>query len=238
MIKINSKLLGEDEQYAKNTLYRIERTRGIIFREIQEGCEDIVNINYTLRQTQYAFFAYEYKSPCTINAKAADILAIVIDEAEKKIYTSIFDVKHNISAFSDDLSKDVPLLTAIKNIGTFVGQIHSEILHKNSFLLYYKDEGYIEEEKVGIVTSNFDENKFIEVADKLDEITNDEDNNIPMLISLKTKNALFVKKGESKKIRNFAMRKIILGTTTYEINIFKLEQKTDNKFVSNIEMLT
>lgn len=65
--------------------------------------------------------------------KTADILACAVDENEKKIATFIFDVKSNISAFSDDLLKDQALLTVIKEVRDFVEQIHAEMLHKNGF---------------------------------------------------------------------------------------------------------
>lgn len=57
----------------------------------------------------------------------------------KEMDTLIFDVKSNISAFSDDLLKDNAMLTAIKEIRDFAEQIHAEILHKNS-LMTYKNE--------------------------------------------------------------------------------------------------
>jgi len=70
------------------------------------------------------------------------------------------DIKRNISAFSDDLLKDNAAITAIKEIVGFIEQIHHSILHKDSLLVYRKNEGYTETEEVGIATRRFEGQKF------------------------------------------------------------------------------
>lgn len=139
----------------------------IPFKEIHDGngSYELVNLIYELAFGQYGIFAHEYRSPVAEKqgCKTADILACRIDEAQKKVDTLIFDVKSNISAFSDDLLKDNAMLTAIKEIRDFVEQIHAEILHKNSFILYYKDDGFVEHEIIGIVTKNLKEKNLLQL---------------------------------------------------------------------------
>lgn len=59
----------------------------------------------------------------------------MFDDSNKKIQSFIFDVKSDISAFSDDLRKENAMLTAIKEVRDFIEQIQMERLHKNSFFV-------------------------------------------------------------------------------------------------------
>ena len=101
--------------------------------------KDFFDLIFDLCPGQYGIFAYEYRNPVTLKqgCKTADILACAVDESEKIINTFIFDVKSNISAFSDNLLRDNALLTVVKEMRDFVEQIHAEMLHKDSFILYY-----------------------------------------------------------------------------------------------------
>lgn len=162
MININLKVLEENAPFQKNVLYKIEKTGKVLFTEEHSECKELVTLEYCLDDWQYGIFAHEYRSPNVSRqgCKTADILACAIDEENKQIDTTIADVKSNISAFSDDLLKDNAMLTAIKEVRDFIEQIHAEILHKNSFILYYKDAGYIEYERLGIVTKSFEQKNF------------------------------------------------------------------------------
>ena len=153
MISINCK--PYEGFYRKNVLYKINDACTVSFREEHEtGKLERVNLVYDLEHHQYGLFAHEFRNPVVRKegCKTADVLACVVDETQKKIHTIIFDVKSDISAFSDDLLRNESLLTAIKNVKKFICQIHDEILHKNGFMLYYSDEGFSEEETIGIVT--------------------------------------------------------------------------------------
>ena len=82
------------------------------------------------------------------------------------------------------------MLTAIKEVRDFIEQIQMERLHKNSFLLYYENEGYVEEENFGIVTKSFEAEKFKNAAERLDGILSGEQEDIPTLLFLKLQNNL------------------------------------------------
>lgn len=142
------------------------------FEEIHANGEEVVNLNYQLQESQYGIYANEYKNPC-INkqgCKKADVLACVVDDKRKEIKSLVFDVKSNISSFSDDLTKESAALTAIKEIRDFIEQIHAALLHKKSFMLYYLDDSFREQEEVAIATKNFECEKFLAVADFLESI--------------------------------------------------------------------
>lgn len=162
-------------------------------------------MEYELADDQYGIFAYEYRRPDTIKDgnKTADILACIVDESEKTIYTTVCDVKSNISAFSDDLLKDEALMTAIKEIRDFIEQIHAEILHKNTFMLYYIDDGFKEYERIGIVTKHFENEKFLAVALKLEELFTDSNTKVSKLSELKLKKNLAPYMREVEKIKDF-----------------------------------
>ena len=136
----------------KSTLYKIPKSMTVPFEEIHANGEEVVNLNYQLQESQYGIYANEYKNPC-INkqgCKKADVLACVVDDKRKEIKSLVFDVKSNISSFSDDLTKESAALTAIKEIRDFIEQIHAALLHKKSFMLYYLDDSFREQEEVEI----------------------------------------------------------------------------------------
>lgn len=240
MIKINYEALAENAPYQKNKLYKINESEIIQFKEEQKDkdCSDLVKLKYSLKEQQYGVFAHEYRNPNTAKrgGKSADILACIIDDKNKKIYTTILDVKHNISAFSDNLLNDGAMLTAIKDIRDFIEQIHAEILHKNSFLLFYKDEDYIETERIGIATTNFDSDKFIKVSELLEQLFEKENDDMPLLVSLKLKNALNPYKGEIAKIRDFANQKVTIGKNRYDLEVFILKKISNSEYVTSIEI--
>lgn len=240
MIRINYADLAEGEMYQKNKLYRIKQSGTIQFREEHKdkNISDIVNLQYCIKEQQYGVFAHEYRNPstCKQGGKSADVLACIIDEKNKKIYTTIFDVKHNISSFSDDLLKEEAILTAIKDVREFNEQIHAEILHKNSFLLFYKDEGYSEYEQIGIATTNFDSKKFIQVSQRLKQLLDNEHVQMTTLLSLKLKNNLNAYKNEVVKIKDFANHIIKIGDNTYEMKVFILKQINNLEYESTIQL--
>lgn len=240
MVKLNFKALDEKNLYKKNVLYTINKARIIPFKEIHDAKEtyELVNLKYDLDNGQYGIFAYEYRNPVTLKqgCKAADILACAVDEEEKKIGTFIFDVKSNISAFSDNLLKDNALLTAIKEVRDFAEQIHAELLHKEGFMLYFKDEGFIEYENIGLVTKNFEKEKFMLVADMLESLFKRENTKVPRLLEIKLKNNLGAYKNEVNRIRDFSEKRIILCGKVYDLNVVLLEKVSESEYAASIKI--
>lgn len=241
---IHLKPLKENERYGKNILYKIEKNQTVQFvEEHKEGHQDsskeIVDVEFCLKHQQYGIFAYEYRNPLAPknSYKAADVLACVVDEAGKEVHTTIFDVKRNISAFSDDLMKDHAMLTAIKEVRDFVMQIHDEILHKNSFMLYYVNDGYAEDERIGLVTKNFEGQKFEAVADLLEQLLEKGDIQASPLITLKLKNALRPYSAEVEHLRAFANKKLYINERVYDLHVFLLDKMGDGEYRTSLKVI-
>lgn len=220
----------------KNTLYKIPVSRTILFEEKHADKKEAVEIEYVLGKNQYGIYATEYRSPCAEKqgCKTTDVLACIVDEEKKEIYSLIFDVKSNISSFSDDLTKNNAALTAIKEVRDFIEQLHAEILHKKSFMLYYIDGEYREHEKIAIVTRNFEPDKFRAVSEFVRKICENE--SLQNLVWLKLQRALSPYQGEVKKIRDFADKKVTIGEREYDLNVILLEQLDSNTYWTQIEM--
>jgi len=238
MINIDFRTYKPTRQIDKNILYKIEGSCSVEFVEQHDETREVVDVEYNLNDNQYGIYANEYRRPGTRKdgCKAADVLSCIVEQNKKEIKSLVFDVKSNISAFSDDLSKSVALLTAIKSVRDFIEQIRAEILHKESFLLYYKAEGYVEQEEVGIVTTNFEPEKFREVAKRLNEIMTEDQGDVPPLIFLKLKNSLKPYEHEGENLCNFADKKIVIGEKMYQLQVFLLSKVNEFDYRTTINM--
>ncbi len=240
MIIPNTTDFDKKKHYQKNILYKITTSTVIPFKETHKDNEssELINLIFDLAPGQYGIFAHEYRSPVALKqgCKTADVLACRVDENQKKINTLIFDVKSNISAFSDDLLKENAMLTAIKEIRDFVEQIRAEILHKNSFILYYKDDGFIEHETIGIATKNFEKEKFLAVADMLERLFEEETASIPRLVELKLKNSLSSYRNEAKRIRDFSEKIVRLHENVYPLKVILLKRVSKSEYEASINI--
>lgn len=240
MTRLNLKEFNPEKSYQKNVLYKISKDAVISFEERHvdnDNCE-YVDLIYQLCSGQYGIFAYEFRNPLTLKegCKTADILACAVDENKKRIATFIFDVKSNISAFSDNLLKDSALLTVIKEVRDFIEQIHAEILHKESFLIYYRDEGFIEDENIGIITKRFEETKFASAADMLEDLFQRETPSIPKLVEIKLKNNLGAYRNEVKRIRDFSEKTVILCGRIYDLKVVLLKNESGEEYRASIRI--
>lgn len=238
MINLSFRVYDSSKAVDKNTLYKIDKSDSIVFVEPHEATQEIVNIEFDLIDEQYGIYANEYKRPGVQKdgCKTTDVLACVVDIRKKQINSLVFDVKSNISAFSDDLSKEGAMITAIKEVRDFREQIHAEILHKETFLLYYKDDGYTEQEKIGIVTKSFEAEKFRNVAERLQNVVFEEKKAISQLISFKVKNNLRAYETEIEPLYHFADKKILLGKKMYELQVFLLNKMNETDYETTIKM--
>lgn len=240
MVQLNLKEFDKKKPYQKNVLYKISKDTVIPVEEKhgdEDSCER-VQLDYSLCPGQYGIFAYEYRNPVIQKdgCKTTDILACAVDEHEKKIVTFIFDIKRNISAFSDNLLKDNALLTVIKEVRDFVEQIRAEILHKNSFMLYYEDDGFSEDENIGIVTKRFEKEKFSDAAELLQELFQKETVSIPKLVEIKLKNNLGAYRNEVKRIRDFSEKRVMLFGKIYDLKVVLLESVSEELYEASIKV--
>ncbi len=146
------------------------------------------------------------------------------------------DIKRNISVFSDDLLKDNAAITAIKEIVGFIEQIHHSILHKDSLLVYRKDEGYTETEEVGIATRRFEGQKFYGLADFLENLGELPKLKINPQSWFKVQNQYKPYVPEAAKIREFAGHKVTVCGRQYPLHVYLLEQVNESEYAVSIEL--
>lgn len=237
MIEVRLQPYDETKPIQKNVLYKVNNSCCISFVERHEASKDIANIQYVLQDGQYGIYANEYRAPNTEKqgCKTADVLACIIDENKKEINTLVFDVKTNISAFSDDLSKDGALMTAIKAVRDFIEQLHAELLHKETFMLYYKDDDYVEQENVGIVTKSFESEKFIAVAERLKKLIVEEESISPLIL-YKAKNRVNAYKGQIEPLYNFAQQKVEIKGKMYQLQVFLMSKINESDYQASIQL--
>ena len=222
----------------KNKFYKIEKSCKLsVIEDHESDGKETVILEYDLREGQYGIAGYEYRSRVVSkeNCKTADILACVVDDQYRLVRSTILDIKSNISAFSDDLMKDGAMITAIKEVRDFIEQIHAEILHKKSFI-HYIAEGYKETEQIGIATKSFEPEKFAAVAEVLEKMKVRPAAGELTLPEMKLKNILQPYFGESEKLKNFAVKKVIISEKEYDLNVFLLSETGKNEYETSIRV--
>ena len=115
-------------------------------------------------------------------------------------------------------------------------QIKAEILHKNSFILYYKAEGFVENENIGIVTKRFEKEKFAAAADMLESLFQKESPSVPKLLEIKLKNNLGAYRNEVNRIRDFSRKKVLIFEKPYDLKVILLEKISDTEYKVSIEI--
>ncbi len=238
MICLNTKGLKDGMDIQNNVLYRIDGNKTVSIREEHGDCADVetVSLKFLLEDGQYAVFGKEYHSPnfSKHGCKSTDILTCLIDEKGKELYTFSLDIKKNISAFSDNLLQDNAVLSAVKEVSGFVEQLHHSILHKESFLVAYKSDGYKETVEVGIATRRFEKEKFLKVAEFLEDF--EMPSNMSPLVWYKLKNNLMPYVGEVSKLRDFANQKVMICGHLYPLHVYLLEWSKGTEYTVTIEL--
>lgn len=249
MIRVQMKKWDAAKPEQKNILYRINQSQTVLFKEDHEVREkqkktaqleqsETVQLQYCLSGGQYGIYAREYRGQVTEKdgCKVADILACVVDEPGKMIFSTICDVKRNISAFSDDLQKDNAMLTAVKEVRDFIEQLRAGVLHKNSFMLYYHADDFQERERLGIVTKSFEPEKFRAVADLLEQRVQADDPKVSSLVTHKLRNNLGPYRGEIGKLRAFADQTVFIGGKPCPLHVFPLKQTGPSTLTAAIKL--
>lgn len=241
MFKLNTTPLKAGAQIQKNVLYKINENMILSVQEEHNNNinKEIVNLEYILKDGQYAVFGKEYRAQSVLkdNCKSADVLTCVIDNNNKKIYSLILDIKKDISAFSDDLLKDNALLVAISEVRDFIEQLNHATLHKESFLSYCKYDGYTETAETGIATTNFENKKFSDAADFLERLPKlEKPSNMPPLLWYKFKNSLMPYISEVVRLRNFASQKVSICGTLCHLHVYLLEKVNESEYAVSIKI--
>lgn len=218
------------ENICKNVLYKVPKSMQIPFMELhKDKCEKVI-LDYKLKDDQLGIYATEYRAPVVKKgSKTTDIIACILDEKQKNIYTLVADVKSNISSFSDDLSKDDALITVIKEVRDFSEQIKYGLLHKDNFLMYHKDEGYSETCETAIFTRNFENEKFKKAAKYLENLLYDDSESGQILAKSVMKRNLMRYGGEEKRLIKFAEQKLLIKEKELDLKVYILTQEENSK---------
>lgn len=227
---INSKNIS------KNVLYKVPESMRIPFVESHEDkCEKVI-LDYQLEDEQFGIYATEYRAPVIKKGiKTTDIIACIVDEKQKNIYTLIADVKSNISSFSDDLSKGDALITAIKEVRDFSEQIEDGLLHKENFLMYHKNEGFNEKCDMAIFTRNFESEKFRDAARYIESLLYDDNETGQILAKSVMKRNLMRYKGEEKRLLKFAEQKLLIRDKELDLKVFLLmKDENSENYICNV----
>ncbi len=241
MIEYNIRTLKPNEQVQKNVLYEIKGDMCISVQEAHGESQDSerVNLEYHLKEGQYAIFAYEYR-PSYISkqgCKSADVMTCLIDDDNKDINSLIFDIKRNISAFSDNLLKEGALITAVKEVKDFIDQIHHTMLHKEGILLYRKEKGYTERAEVGIVTRRFECEKFLQAAEFLENLTSlPKPAGMQPSLWYKFQYNLSPYVNESQKLREFADCKVTVSKKQYPLRVYLLKKGNGLEYAVSVQL--
>ncbi len=214
----------DPEKCSNNVLYRIDENTTIRFTEEHEHHKEIVFLHFQLENGQYAVYANEYRNPLVVKrgCKTADVLILIVDEREKRVFSLIFDVKSNISAFSDNLLLENAMITPLKEIRDFLEQLEDTLKSKNAVIALY-DADYSETENIGIVTRNFDTAKFEAVAEMYDKIYRENETANSLTLS-KLRNSLRPYGNIVERVRQFARKEVELCNKTYRLHTCLLKK--------------
>lgn len=136
-----------------NTLYKIRNSRSIRFVEKQKNIdeEDCVNVKFVLDKGQYGMFANEFCPSFVKDAKKADLLLFVVDEANRKYSSWILDVK--VSVGGEDVIRHL------------IEQWIESHQHKCALSNYLKE--FREKETIGVVTREYQSERILAIVEKL-----------------------------------------------------------------------
>lgn len=217
----------EPNNCSRNILYRIGESGIIQFTEEHKQHKEIVRLHIQLENGQYAVYANEYRNPLVEKrgCRTADVLILIVDEQEKRIFSFLFDVKTNISAFSDNLLGENAMITALKEVRDFLEQLEDTLKSKNALIALYGC--YSEKENLGIVTRNFDTAKFEAVAETYEKIFQ-ENHTANSLILYKLRNNLKPYGNVIERIKQFAQKKIVISGKTYQLHTYILGKENGN----------
>lgn len=171
-MELNAQLIKCQESLKKNKLYQVSEDNPIVTwqEEHLDSEPEIVDLAYSMPEGGKAYVASEYRNKDLRKSKSADLLCIVVDDADTQIYTHIFDCKRTMTGYDETKSVDDLRMDVVKRIKDFILQIQDSIIHKDSltgqFVKYY---GYEEQVYAGIITREFDQEKLRRLEEKMQD---------------------------------------------------------------------
>lgn len=222
-MKIKGKTIKEGKKLISGCLYKVRKSRKIVFEE--EDTKDIVILNFCLHHEQYGIYGNEYKPPFVEDdgGKKADILALVIDEPMEKFSSWIFDVKKTVGG------EDV--------IEHLVKQLIESVKHKNSIETYLEE--YQEEEHIGYIARNLQKERIQETVLKKRKYLEEEKEkigNLPVLVGTAANLKLLKEEAKLKILEDFLKDSIKIGRKEYKLEYYASIEK-DNSFLCELDIM-
>ncbi len=217
-MKIKGHIIRENKALLSGRLYEVTCSRTIVFAE--KSTNDIVPIHFCIKDHQYGIYGNEFKPDFVEDqgGKKADILALVIDETEKRFGSWVIDVKQTVGG------EDV--------IYHLVEQLTASVQHKKSITTYL--EGYEEKQHIGYVTGNLERDRIAQTISKKTARLTDEKQKLkrmPLLIAEKKRIKLLKEEAGLKVIQEFQDNCIRMGEEVLHIETYlSLEQDGKNVY--------
>lgn len=221
-MKIKGDIIKENKKLFSGRLYTVDKSGTIVFEEKETN--DVVYINYEIKNNQYGIYGNEYKPPFAGDeeGKKADILVLVIDEEYRRFSSWVVDVKKTVGG------EDV--------IYHLVEQLIESVKHKRAVTTYL--EGFEEEQHIGYITRDLQRDRISETISKKSSYLEKEKANIehmPVLIAKGAHLKLLEEEAKLKIMVAFQNNRIKIGKDVFEIENYISEEQND-KFVYNLNV--
>ena len=213
------------DKISPNTLYEIRNSRSIRFVEKQKNIdeEDCVNVKSVLDKGQYGVFANEFCPGFVKEVKKADLLMLVVDEANRKCSSWVVDIK--VSVGGEDVIRHL------------IEQWIASHQHKCALLNYLKE--FQEKETIGVVTRDYQSERILAIVEKLKkeiEIKTKELDALPgSSIKIIKQRELLGTKLEYQMFDKFQNRCVTIDGMDYPIINYQLEGEA-SPYVCDIEV--
>lgn len=213
------------DKISPNILYAIRNSRTIQFVEEQKPSseKDYVNVKFVLDKGQYGVFANEFCPGFVKNIKKADLLLLIVDEANRKCSSWIFDVK--VSVGGEDVIRHL------------IEQWIASHQHKCALLNYLKE--FQEKETIGVITRDYQEERILAIVEKLKkeiEIKTKELDVLPISsIKITKQRELLGTKLEYQMFDKFQRGYVTISGRDYPVVVYPLEGKAA-PYACNIEV--
>lgn len=221
-MRIKGDTIRENRQVLPGRLYRVEKSRTLNFEE--QETDDAVEIMFHIGDGQYGIYGNEYKPPFVEDqgGKKADILALVIDDKQKRFSSWVVDVKKTVGG------EDV--------ICHLVEQLIESVKHKKAITTYLDE--YTEEQHIGYITGNKQDDRIQEAISRKRAYLKKEMANIESvskLIGMEARRRLLKEEAKLKVLVAFQKGHMEDGKNRYEIEQYISEER-DDKFVYHLDV--
>lgn len=214
----------DNDKIIRNCLYKVPKDYIVKCPEKHDDSGD--DMVYLKFKSDNGIYGCEYRPQIIAKngCKQADILAIAVDEENRKTNSYVMDIKRNITGFniSDDI--DGIRKVAIKRIRDFIQQLEDSKKHKDSVIVYFDE--YDNRENYGIITREFSVDKLNYAISELKKKLDIKEMN--PLITAKMQQINIPIEKDIDMLGLFSDRKVKLFGKEYDLNIYLMRRKAES----------